>query len=432
MTVAARRSTLNRGGAARGTLQLRFMATSSTRVEPTPELIRDRVRSLPRRFRRASVNGLVAEWELRVGAQTFAVSISEHVCRVSDGASAAPEAVVSTDPETWLAIDEGLLTGGQAFLERRLAVVGNLDLAVRMHTLFRPHERHRRPSDLDQVEVDAGGVSLSSYVVGKGEPLLLLHGLGASKVTWFPVLTALAEHHRVISPDLPGHGASEKPRADYSPRFYARTVRHLLDEMGVEQPIVLGNSLGGRVALELALRSPTRVRALALLDPSVPGLRVRHVMGFTRVIPTEFGAVPFPLRERWMALAIRRLFADPTRLSDDAYAAGANEFIRIYRDPRARMAFFSSLRHIVTERPESFFASLRRVKHRTLVVFGSEDHLVPPRLGARLAQFLPNATFVVLPGVGHVPQFEAPARTLEILGDFLRSQRSKARSHSPA
>jgi len=83
------------------------------------------------------------------------------------------------------------------------------------------------------------------------------------------------------------------------------------------------------------------------------------------------------------------------------------------------MAFVSSLRHIVTERPDVFYATLRRVKHPTLVLFGELDRLVPPRLGARLAEHLPEGELVVLPEVRHVPQFEATEETLRVLGPFL-------------
>jgi pimeloyl-ACP methyl ester carboxylesterase len=406
------------------------MGDRSVRPDPTPDVIRSRVQSLPRRFRSEAVNGLTGEWELRVGAQTFAISVVDHACHVREGPSAAPQAVVSAEPATWIAIDEGSLTGGQAFLDRRLSVSGNLDLAVRMHTMFRPFRRARRAADLDQVEIDANGVRLSCYLVGKGDPLLLLHGLGGTKVTWFPILGPLAEKYRLIVPDLPGHGESDKPRTDYSPKFYAHTMRRLMDEVGIDRAALLGNSLGGRVALELALRSPNRVSSLVLLDPSMPGLRWRYVLGLTRVVPTEFGAFPFLLRERWMEVAIRRLFAHPDRLSSEAYTAGASEFIRIYRSPRARMAFFSTLAQIMSERPEAFFGALRRIKQPALVIFGEHDRLVPSRLGVRLTQYLPNARFAVLPDVGHVPQFEAPAETLELVFSFLAKPSRAAASRS--
>jgi pimeloyl-ACP methyl ester carboxylesterase/putative sterol carrier protein len=403
------------------------MGHRSLRPDPSPDVIRGRVQSLPRRFRSDAVNGLSAEWELRVGSQTFAISVADHACFVREGPSPLPEAVVTTEPATWLDIDDGSITGGQAFLDRRLSVVGNLDLAVRMQTLFRPYRRRRGIADLDQIEVDAGGVRISTYVLGKGSPVLLAHGLGGTKVTWFPILGELAAKHRLIVPDLPGHGESEKPRAEYSPKFYAHVMRCLMDELEVDQAAVVGNSLGGRVALEMALRSPNRVTSLALLDPSMPGLRWRYVLGFGRVVPSELGAFPFVLRERWMQVAIRRLFAHPERMAPDNYAAGATEFIRIYRSPEARMAFFSSLAHIMSERPEAFFGSLRRIKHPALVMFGERDRLVPLRLGMRLAQYLPNARMVVLPDVGHVPQFEAPTETLAELVPFLAPSRPAAR-----
>jgi pimeloyl-ACP methyl ester carboxylesterase/putative sterol carrier protein len=395
------------------------MASKSDRTVGSLELVRRRVRTLPKRFREDSANGLSAEWELRVGGESFAISVANHACTVREGAGESPHAIISTEPDTWLAIDEGLITGGQAFLERRLTAQGNLDLAVRLETLFRRYRRAHRDSDLEQLEVKADGLTLSCYALGRGHPVVLLHGLGASKITWLPVLAPLAARHRVIVPDLPGHGESDKPRHEYTPRFYAKVVRQLLDAVGVERAAVVGNSLGGRIALELALRSPGRVAALALLDPSVPGLRWRYVMGFTRVFPTEIGAIPFPLRERWMEVMIRRLFAQPDRLPNEGYSAAAAEFIRIYRNPVARMAFFSTLRHIVTEKPDSFFASLRRIKQPALVIFGDQDRLVPPRLGVRLAQHLPHADLVVLPDVGHVPQFEATEETLELLTTFL-------------
>jgi len=405
-------------------------------LQPSQQVIRDHVHSLPRRFRQESADGLVAEWELRVGSQAFAISVRNHACSVEPGAGSSPATVITAHPDAWLAIDEGRLNGGDAFFARDLQVEGNLDLAVRLQTLFRPFRRARKAADLDQVDVQADGVRLSCYVVGQGPPLLLLHGLGASKITWLPILSALAEDYRVIVPDLPGHAESDKPAADYSPRFYARVARHLLDAMGVEQAAVLGNSLGGRIGLEMALRSPSRVSSLTLLDPSVPGFRWRYVMGFTKIFPSGFGAVPFPLRARMVEVMIKRLFADPGRLSNDAFAAAAHEFVRIYRDPRARMAFFASLRHIVTERPAPFFSTLRRIRQPTLVIFGALDRLVPPRLGVKLVQHMPNATLVLLPSPGslspHAPTKSSCACSVRSRpGCTRRGDRARRRRRGP-
>jgi pimeloyl-ACP methyl ester carboxylesterase len=396
------------------------LSTGTPAAGPRGE-VWERLQTLPRRFRKQSANGLVAEWELRIGREAYTVAIADHACTVRRGAADRAASTISTASGTWLEIDAGTVTGAQAWLERQVDVTGNLELAVRLQTLFKPFQRPRRARDLDQMEVQLDDLTVSTYLLGRGKPLLLLHGLGASKISWLPVMGRLADRYQLIVPDLPGHGESGKPVTDYSPRFYARILRHLLDELGVDRACVVGNSMGGRVAIEMALRSPTRVLALGLLGAAVPGFRWRRVMGFTRVFPTEVAAIPFPLRQRWMEAALRRLFAESTAVDSHALSAAAREFIRVYRSPRARMAFFSSLRHVVTERPDPFFSSLRRIKHPVLVVYGSHDRLVPPRLAVRLIDHLPHAKALELPSVGHVPQFEAAEPTLSALEDFFDS-----------
>jgi pimeloyl-ACP methyl ester carboxylesterase len=382
--------------------------------------VRARVLSLPGRFRSDAADGLAAEWELRVGNDTFTVAVMNRECFTREGPSLLPAARLTADPDTWLAIDDGSLWGIEAYLARRLGVTGNLDLGARLQTLFRPHGRNRSPFDLEQRDVNVGGLNISTYVVGEGPTVLVLHGLGASKISVLPILPPLVHAgHRLVVPDLPGHGESDKPRGDYTPRFYARVLRQLMDALQVDRAAVVGNSLGGRVALEMAVRSPDRVTGLGLLDPAVPGFRVRYVLGFTRVIPTEVGAIPFPLREAWMKRAVRRLMADPSRLPNDGFDAAAGEFIRIYRNPAARMAFFDSLRHILIEPPRPFWARMSRVRVPALVIWGEDDRLVPVRLAYKLKDALPGAELLVLPKVGHVPQFEAPEETAGTLLRFL-------------
>jgi pimeloyl-ACP methyl ester carboxylesterase/putative sterol carrier protein len=387
---------------------------------PRDDEIRLRVLSLPQRFRTDAANGLRAEWELSVDDETYTISVAKKSCRVRPGSSASAVARITADRDTWLAIDDGRVTGIDAFLSSRLTLRGNLDLAARLQSLFEPHARPRGPLDLEQLDVKAGDVNLSTYVVGEGPPVIALHGLGGTKISMLPIVSALAPYHRLIIPDLPGHGESDKPvSTQYTPRNYARIVRKLMDAFDVDRAIVIGNSLGGRVALELGIRSPDRVRALGLLAPAVPGFRVRYIMGFTRVIPTEVGAVPFPLRERWMKAAVRRLLGDPSKLPESAYQASAEEFIRIYRSPQARMAFFDSLRHLLTEPPKPFWAHMRRVRVPVQIVWGTSDRLVPVRLAPKLAGELPDAQLLVLPRVGHVPQFEATEQTTKALTTFI-------------
>lgn len=396
------------------------MAKRLTQVHP-PTTIRDRVRSLPKRFRRKAAEGVRAEWELHSGEELYTISVIDKKCHVREGPSLSPTFTVTTDAETWLAMDAGELDSPTAMRTGALAVRGNLDMAVRMQTLFEFSGRKRTVSDVEQCEVKAGDVTISAYVYGPEDapPVLFLHGLGATKVSWLPNLAELAKHFRLIVPDMPGHGESDKPKTDYTPRFFARTMRKMLETLGVERAAVVGNSMGGRASLELAARSPDRVSSLILLAPAVPGLRVRYLLGFMKVIPSEIAMIPFPVRDRLMRYVLTQLFVDPSVLTETARAAAADEFIRVYSTVEARMAFLDSLRHIVTEAPKPFWARMTRVRQPALVVWGEEDRLLPVRLAPKLHEALPNSELLIMPRIGHVPQFEATERTNDLLLKFL-------------
>jgi pimeloyl-ACP methyl ester carboxylesterase len=212
----------------------------------------------------------------------------------------------------------------------------------------------------------------------------------------------------VIVPDLPGHGESTKLRGSYTPAYFASVILGLFDELGLDRAAVIGNSMGGRIALEAAAESPDRVRALVLLDPAAAGVPFPLYVRLLRMLPTGVGAVPIPLRKRIVAFGIRSLFADPDRLPRGAYLAGADEFIRIYRHGRARMALLSAIRGLMTDGEDRFWERIAGIEAPTLVLWGNDDRLVPVRLGRRLVRTMPRAQLVVLSGVGHVPQFEVP------------------------
>ena len=112
---------------------------------------------------------------------------------------------------------------------------------------------------VEERRIEADGLPIRYLEAGKGPPLVLLHALGESSLDWQWVLPALARTNRVYAPDLPGSGGSGKPATDYSPAFFARSVAAYLDALGVERAAVAGNSLGGLVALRLALSEPERV-----------------------------------------------------------------------------------------------------------------------------------------------------------------------------
>ncbi|MGH2677004.1 MAG: alpha/beta fold hydrolase, partial [Actinomycetota bacterium] len=300
--------------------------------------VRDRILTLPERFRQEAADGFAADFALEVGGEVYRVGIARGRCSVRPEDPAFAAARIVTDRDTWLALDAGEISSIDAFLEDRIAVRGNVEYAVRMQSLFHFTGRRRSHQDLEHRPILVGRHLLSSFVFGQGPPVLLLHGLAATKLSYLPLLPALARDHTVIVPDLPGHGESTKPRADYTPSYFARVVQGLLDELAVDCAAVLGNSMGGRVALEVAADLPDRVASLILLDPAAAGVAFPLYARLLRMLPTGVGAMPIPLRKRIVAYGIRTMFADPDRLPRGAYLAGADEFIRVYRHGRARVA----------------------------------------------------------------------------------------------
>jgi len=395
------------------------VAELAHRGDPPDAEVRERVLALPDRFRAEAADGFAAEFGLHVDGDPYRIAIARGRCSVRPEDPSWPSARIATDRRTWLDLDAGRVSSIDAFLQDRILVRGNIEHAVRMQSLFHFSDRPRTPQDLEHVSVKAGGHTLSSYAFGEGPPVILLHGLAATKLSYLPVLPALARRYRVVVPDLPGHGESTKPRARYTPAYFARVILALMDEVGTDRAALVGNSMGGRIAMEVAAGAPDRVSALALLDPAAAGLPFPMYARLLGMLPTGVGAVPVPLRKRAVVFGIRQLFADPERLPKGAYLAGADEFIRVYRHGRARVALLSAMRGLIADGADHFWERVADVDVPTLIVWGSDDRLVPVRIGRRLAATLPRAELVVLPGVGHVPQFEDPEETRRLLLGFL-------------
>jgi hypothetical protein len=185
-----------------------------------------------------------------------------------------PDAVLTADPQTWSVIAEDVRGGMSAYRSGRLSIRRDLHLGVGF--LAATASTGEGSLCFRQVRTERGSISICE--AGSGPPVLMIHGLGATKVSFLPTLAALApQEHRAIAVDLPGFGDSEKPIAvPYDARYFASTMTALLDALELERADVIGNSMGGRVALELGLSAPERVRRLVLLAPSLAGFARAH------------------------------------------------------------------------------------------------------------------------------------------------------------
>jgi pimeloyl-ACP methyl ester carboxylesterase len=354
-----------------------------------------------------------------VGAsdQAFDVSLNGRTAKLTPAKpELRPHAVLIADAQTWKDIAADLRGGMEAFRRGKLSIRHDLHLGVGFLAATARPEPGRKGLTFRQIETAAGHISICE--AGEGPPVILTHGLGATKVSMLPTLAALAPHHRAIAVDLPGFGDSAKPiLARYDAAFFAASMTALLDSLDVDRADFVGNSMGGRVALEVGLSRPDRVRRLVMLAPSLAWLRDRPWAPYLRLVMPQLGLIqpaPRPIVEA----IVRNLIPG----SEEQWAAaGIDEFLRSYLSPRGRAAFYAAARNIYLEEPygpDGFWTRLPSLEPPSLFVWGRMDQIVPPRFQSHVRRVLPQAEHLELP-CGHVPQLEAPKLTHEAVIRFL-------------
>ncbi len=325
--------------------------------------------------------------------------------------------MLRADTATWRHVTADLRGGMDAYRAGRLTVRRNLHLGV---GLLAATSGTTEPGRLEFDSVATRAGTLSILQAGTGDPVVALHGLGGTKISFLPTAAALADEFRIIAVDLPGFGDSDKPvGAPYDARFFARSVEALMDALGIERAHVIGNSMGGRVALEVGLRTPARVRRLALLSSSLAWRRERPWAGLLRLVRPELGLLQVAPRGAVEGIA-RRLV--PGAQAGWA-AAGVDEFLRAFHTPRGRAAFYAAARQIYLEEPEGedgFWPRLRTLTPPALFVWGLHDRLVPVAFAPHVTDALPHAEHVEL-DCGHVPQLERPRETHAAIARFFRA-----------
>jgi pimeloyl-ACP methyl ester carboxylesterase len=340
---------------------------------------------------------------------------------VTDGAATVaaadgrPDAVLTADAETWRQIALDLSEGMGAFRSGRLSVRRNLHVGV---GFLAATSGATEPGRLRFRTIATRAGRLSIMEAGTGPPILALHGLGGTKGSFLPTAAALADRFRVIAVDLPGFGDSDKPiGAPYDARFFANAGIELLDALELERAHVVGNSLGGRIALEIALRDPGRVYRLGLLAPSLAWRRERPWLPLLRLTRPELGLVQLAPRAVVEGI-VHRLIPG----ADQGWtAAGVDEFLRAYLTPAGRAAFYAAARQIYLDEPHGeagFWTRLRTLQPDALFIWGRRDKLVPIAFERHVAEALPRARQLEL-DCGHVPQVERPKQTHDALAAFL-------------
>jgi pimeloyl-ACP methyl ester carboxylesterase len=268
------------------------------------------------------------------------------------------------------------------------------------------------------------GHRISYRSAGSGSVLLLLHGITSSATTWDDVLPWLAERHAVVAPDLIGHGQSAKPRTDYSLGAHANGLRDLLAVLGHERVTVVGHSLGGGIAMQLAYQYPELCERLVLVSSGGLGREV-HALLRAAALPGSEWVLPLLCRvglQDAVAAAARSLGRLGMRAAPDV-----EEVWRGYTslaDPACREAFLHTLRAVIEPGGQRVCAADRlylTALMPTLIVWGDRDPMIPVEHGQSAHRAMPGSRLEIFPGAGHLPHRDEPWRFVRLLLDFVSS-----------
>jgi pimeloyl-ACP methyl ester carboxylesterase len=327
------------------------------------------------------------------------------------------DAELVADEDTWRQIAADVGFGMAAFSDSALRVRRNLHLGV---GFLAATSGIVDPGRMEFAAVDTPAGRISTLTAGQGEPVVCIHGLGGTKASFLTTIEALSTDRQVIAIDLPGFGDSDKPiDAPYDAPWFAAAVVGLLDELGIERANLVGNSMGGRVAIEAGLLYPERVSSMVLLAPALAWLRDRKWRWLLRGPLPKLGLIqPAP-----------RVITDPLVRGlvpggrKGWTAAGIDEFLRSFLTPRGRVAFYESARNIYMDEPhgeEGLWTRMEALGPPALFVWGRKDTLVPIGFRKHVERVLPLARHLEL-DCGHVPQMEEPAATHEEMRSFYSS-----------
>jgi pimeloyl-ACP methyl ester carboxylesterase len=278
----------------------------------------------------------------------------------------------------------------------------------------------RQLADPDSRFMEANGLDVHYKEAGQGEPaLVLLHGFASSLFTWRDTLAPLsAAGRRVIAFDRPAFGLSERPMtwegsSPYSTESHAELTSAVMEEAGLEQAVLVGNSAGGTVAMLTALRDPQRVRALVLVSPAVyqDG---GGATGWLNRIPQMQRLGPLLARniQRWGRNFAGSAWHDPDKITDEIWAGYTKP---LQAENWDRALWYTTLARQDLDLEQEF----DRLTLPVLVITGDDDRVVPTADSVRLADELPNAELVVIPNCGHAPQEECPEEFLQAVESFL-------------
>src|SRR3954454_2639481 len=273
-----------------------------------------------------------------------------------------------------------------------------------------------------QHRIQIDGRAVHYCELGDGPTILFIHGLGASWQSWLEQMPEFSRDHRVVAMDLPGFGFSEMPGEDISIESYASWTASLMDRLGLESAAVVGNSMGGFIGAELAIKSPERVQRLAVVSAAIFWQDRRRAQPLVQLARLTDAMAARALSRTTDDIATRR------RLRNWALASAGFRYPHLIspelahemvRSARRTDGFLPALEALADYPLEE---ELPKISCPTLIVWGAHDTLVPVKDAERMEDLIPDSRRVVFERTGHVAMLEPPERCNKLLREFLDEQ----------
>ncbi len=268
----------------------------------------------------------------------------------------------------------------------------------------------------------ASPIKLNHEIYGQGDPLLCIHGFGASLYSWRNFIGPLAKDYQLILIDLKGCGESPKPRdTKYSTRDHADLLYQFILERDLRNLTLIGNSFGGALSLLLSLMladadESARLKSLILIDAGAYKEYVPAYLKLLSVPLINLGVYLIPSRAAVLAI-LRKAYYDPSKITEEQIAA----YTAPIAAPGGKHALRETGRQLV---PANFDELIKRYKDitvPTLIIWGRQDRIIPLKVGELLNRDIANSTFKIIEECGHAPQEEKPEETVALVCEFLQS-----------
>lgn len=276
---------------------------------------------------------------------------------------------------------------------------------------------------MEHAEVLLHGQRIGYRAEGSGPLLVLLHGIAGTSATWDDLIPRLSGRHRVLAPDLLGHGESAKPEGDYSLGAYANVLRDFLEVLGHDRATLVGHSLGGGIALQFAYQFPERCERLVLVSSGGLGREVHPVL---RAAALPGAEIVLP----WLSVAARQSVGRVVHALGSLGLRASADLEESWRsfvsleDPDARRAFLHTVRGIIDlggQRVSAHDRLYLAAGMPTLILWGEKDRLIPVQHAREAHERIPGSRLEIFAGAGHFPWRDEPRRFAEVLLDFMKT-----------